>query len=345
MDAQKPPPRLWRNEKWQQCYLHFIANIASSKTRYQYNCTLRRFFLFVAEKHGKPRTPDQISSTDIEEFLQQPCRTPGARHGKPISPCTRNSYIMALRSFYAYCGHAETEFRGKMVPLYRKEPPTEHIKLALLGEVARDFTEDELWAFFAAIDRNSAIGKRDFCLFWTLFATGRRRMEITNLLRGDIEPYPFVENGQKREGWRFHFRAKRRVSREAAELPPRCLTAIKEFHQAVGLDFDTMEPDHPIFFGLSGPADRTKPLNLNTVDRRFRKYATIAGIAENIVTHSLRWENSWQRYCESGNDILAVQEALGWRSVTQAVHYIRRRKRQQVGDPIASRLEAKFAKL
>lgn len=338
-------PRLFTNDKWQSTYDHFIASIANRKTSYQYDRTLRRFFAFVAKKYDKPRTPDLIIQADIEEFLQQPIMKPGPTQGQPLNPCTHNAYIMALRAFYDYCGHCEVEFRGKMVPIYRRAPPTTHIKLAKVGEVDRDMTEEEVKNFFAAIPRDTVIGRRDFALFYAALVTGRRRFELTCLLRGDLEKATFTEDGRSRIGWRYWFRAKWRVTRESAEMPLVVIEAIRRFHDAAGLDFETMPPETPLFFGLTGPTDRTKPLSLADVDRRFRKYAREAGIADNVVMHSLRWENAYQRSLANNNDLIKVMEELGWRNVEQVVHYVRRRRRKLAGDPTASKVAAKFADL
>jgi integrase len=341
----KPPKRLFKNDKWNETFHHFVASIANTTTRYQYDKTLRRFFAFITEKYKQERTPDKIVQADIEAFLQQPVQTTGPRQGKPISPSSHNAYCNALRAFYGYCGRDLTEFRGKMVPVLRSPNPTKHLKLMKPGEVDRDMTEEEVKSFFAAIPRDTVIGRRDFALFFAAISTGRRRFELTNLLRGDLERTTFTEDGCKRTGWRYWFRAKWRVTRESAEMPLVVIEAIRRFHTSAGLDFDTMPPETPLFFGVTGPADRTKPLNLADVDRRFRKYARAAGIGDNIVLHSLRWENTWQRLQATGNNWDKVMEEMGWHSIELVARYARRRRRKEAGDPTASKVAAKFAGL
>jgi site-specific recombinase XerD len=176
--------RLFRDSKWQNCYDRFILSLRNAGTRTSYEATVRRFFAFVAQKYGSARTPDKVSQADVEDFLSQPTSRKG-HDGEAISPFTYNSYLNALRAFYAYCGRETRSFRGKTVPLL-KELPTARMKIAKTGDVERDMEEEEVRAFFAAIDTSTIIGKRDFSLFFAAVSTGRRRMELTNLLRGDI---------------------------------------------------------------------------------------------------------------------------------------------------------------
>lgn len=339
--------RVFVHPAWQRIFESFLASIANDTTRTQYERTLRRFFAFIAEKYPNKRaehTPDKITQEDIEEFMRRPIQS-GSRAGQPLSAFSHNSYLIALRAFYGYCEQAEIEFRGKMVPAIRKTPPTIHVKQRKTGDVERDFTDGELEAFFAQIDTSTLNGKRDRALFLTLLCTGRRKREITLLRRGDLERMTFLEQGRTRVGWTYQYLGKHRVTKETAEMPSVCVEAIRQFHAAYGLDFDTEPPEQPLFFGVAGPAKSDQPMALSSVNYRFEIYARAAGISEDTVVHSLRYEYAWQRYQENGHDALEVQDAVGWKSIEQTLHYIKRRKRKQRGDPMAEKMSARFAHL
>src|SRR5579859_4311290 len=195
--------RFYKNEKWNNVCRHFVASISNADTQRHYSGTLRRLIAFIEAKYQQQRTPDKITKEDIEEFLRRPSQ----------SAYTYNTYLNGIRAFYLHCTRTLVDFRGKQVPLMRKGMlPTDNIKLAKTGEVDRDMVESEVRAFFASIDRETLIGKRDYALFWALFVTGRRRKEITNLRRGDVESFEF-EHG--RRGWLYHFQAKWRVTKES----------------------------------------------------------------------------------------------------------------------------------
>lgn len=342
--AHKKKKRLFAATSWQKIYDDFLATLANLNTRRQYGNVLQLFFVYIEQTYGKARTPDKISQSDIEAFLRLPVKS-GKRNGQPPMPATHNSYLNALSVFYAYCAQQEIAFRGKMVAALRKESPTTHVKMLAMGDPERDFTDGELEAFFAVIPTETAIGKRDRALFLTLLLTGRRRREIATLRRGDIQQMPFIEGVRVRTGWMYEYLGKRRVTKETAEMPRACIEAIREWHAAVGLDFDTEAADQPLFFGLDWPSRRAHSMCLAQVDIRFKHYAALAHISDDVVVHSLRYEYAWNRYQENGHDIIEVQEAVGWRSIDQALHYIKRRKRKQRGDPMAEKMSARFAHL
>ena len=341
MAPAKNKPFAFKNKRWNKAFHDFVTQTNNFETQIFYYRTLRRFFLFVEAKYGEQRTPDTISAADIEDFLREPVQDHARRAGKSLSPYSYNSYLTAIKAFYAYCARPIFEFRGKTgLPMIKKGAiPSDDVKLAKCGDADRDMSEEEVRAFFRAIDRSTLQGKRDFALFWALFISGQRRAAIVRLRRGDIEPFIFE---QGRKGWRFHFVAKWRTERESAEMSQSVIDAIIEFHKAAGRDFMTMPPETPIFPGIHGVVKQNKPMDVQWCTNLFRGYAKKAGISPNIVTHSLRHENAWQRYIESGYNILAVQEALGWRDIKTAMAYIARKKKRLAGDPIADKLAAKF---
>lgn len=332
------PHRYFKHDTWNVAMLHFLDSRTSPLTRVQYTAILRRFF------HDPKKTPDKYTRQEVEAFLAQPV-TLGPNAGQPLSPYTRNHYMCALKSFYQYCSRYLVPFRDRQAPLLRGVSPLAEVKLARTGDSDRDFdAESDADRFLSVIDRKTPYGKRDYALFLTLLCTGKRRAEIGNLRRGDVESVVFMENGRARQGWLYHYKAKWHVNRESAEMPAECMDAIRTFHEFAGRDFATMSPEQPLFPGITGPAKVDQPMNLNGVDRRFRQYARAAGIAENVVVHALRRENAWCRYQENGHDILDVRDALGHKNVAMTTRYIEKRKRRQRGDPVASRLAAKFAR-
>lgn len=328
----------YKNEKWNKICIHFIANITNNRTRESHESTLRCFISFLFLKYQRQVTPNLATKEDIEEFLRQPV-SKNRREGLPPSGYTVNAYLSRLKVFYEHCTRVMIDFRGKKVPLMKKgQLPTDDIPRAKTGDVDRDMEESEVRAFLAAINRNTLVGKRDYALFAALLATGRRRMEITLLRRGDIEQSEF-DGG--RRGWRFHFRGKWRVTKESAEMPQAVVNALIDFHSFAGRDFMTMLPHEPLFPGTNGP-NKPNPMPLTHVSVRFRIYARAAGIGDNVVAHSLRWENAYQRFLANGHDLLKVQEEMGWSSIQQCAHYVRRRRRKIAGDPTAAAVSAKF---
>lgn len=337
MPTNKPAkkPRYYKNEKWNTVCVHFIASLRTTSTKRCYSHVLLSLATFVQTKHGKQITPDKIKREDIEQFLHRP---------QIESNYSYNVYLAAIRSLYVYCTKYLVEFRGKQVPLMRKDHlPTIGIAQAKVEDVDRDMEEHEVKAFMDAIDTSTLIGKRDYALFLALLGTGRRRREIALLRRGDFKPEEFKERGKTQWRWMYYYQPKGRTSKEHAEMPPACMDAIRAFHKAAGLDFDTLPEDHPIFFSTRWQP-RRQPYSLSNVDIRFRFYARKAGIADNVVVHSLRHEHAWRRYNRNGHDILEVKNALDHKDVQMTLHYIERRKRRRQSDPIAAAIAAEFVR-
>lgn len=344
MAPPRSKPFNFRNKRWSKVFTDFLRQTDNAETKSHYYRTLRRFFLFIEKKYGEQRTPDQIIATDVEEFLRTPVQDHARRAGENLSPYSYNTYLTALKAFYAYCERPIFEFRGKKgLPMIKPGAiPTDQVALARCGDANRDMTEEEVRAFFAVIDRTTLQGRRDFSLFWALFVTGRRRREIVHLRRGDIEPFIF-EN--KRKGWRYHFLAKWRTEKESAEMHQSAIDAIVEFHAAAGRDFYTMAPDEPLFPGILGRALHGQPMALNWATSLFRNYAKKAGIPPGIVTHSLRHEHAWNRFLLNGHNIIDVRNALGHKDVRTTMRYLERRQRKAAGDPFAGLVAAKFAQM
>lgn len=326
-------PRYYKNDKWNKVCVRFVESLRSANTKRCYSHVLLCLFVFVEMKYGKQITPDKIKREDIEQFLHRP---------QLESNYSYNVYLAAIRSFYVFCTKYLVEFRGKQAPLMRKDRlPTVGIAQAKLEDVDRDMEEHEVRAFMAAIDTDTLIGKRDYALFLTLLGTGRRRREVAMLRRGDFKLEEFKENGKWI--WMYYYLPKGRTTKDNAEMPPACMDAIRAYHAAAGLDFDTLPEDHPIFFGVYWQHKR-QPYSLSNVDIRFRFYARLAGIADNVVVHSLRHEHAWRRYNRNGHDILEVKNALGHKDVQMTLRYIERRKRRRQADPIAAAIAAEFVR-
>jgi len=338
MAPPQNPQFRFRNKRWNTIFRDFLKQVPNATTRDHYYRTLRRFFVFIEKKYKEQRTPDKVSSTDIEEFLQLPVREDARRSGQKISPYSRNTYLTVFKAFYGYCTKPIFEFRGRRgIALFKKGMcPSDHVSLAHCGDADRDMTEEEVRKFFFVIDRTTLRGKRDFSLFWALFITGRRRKEIVMLRRRDLLPFVFEDGHQ---GWRYRFRAKWKVEDEFAEMHQSVVDTIIEFHKAAGRDFYRLPPEAPLF---PGTIDSKHPMNPNWATTLFRNYAKEAGLPPNVVTHSLRHESAWQRYLANGHDLLAVKDDLGHSNVATTMRYIERRKKKLRGDPISAALVAKF---
>lgn len=335
----KKSSRVFKNPQWNTCYQQFIAHFDAPETRERYDRTLRDFF-------GDPsKTPDKYSRQAIESFVHAPIKR-GRHIGQAATNGVCNGRIVPIQSFYSWTETYLVEYRGKLTPILRGPKPTRGMRALKAPEVERDMDEAEVHALFAAIERITAKGLRDYCLFLTLLMTGRRIAEICRLRWGDLEQAVFLDGAIPRKGWLYHFQGKGHLSRDdCAELPDVCMQALQTYLEACG-KWGKMSAGDPLFVGWPDARDwPQEPITTTAVEVRFRRYANIAGIPESRVVHSLRREHAWQRYCANGHDILEVRDHLRHHNVETTMIYINRRKKRQQGDPTASALAAKFARL
>ncbi len=302
---------------WGKCLIQFLQSIYEKSGSFSsfahYKSIVRTFF-----STSPARMPDEYTRSDVQAFIMSPCQSNG-RVGKKACAGTINSRLATLRSFYNFAaGYGlRNEQDGRIYPILRSLPPTagvRHLK-APRGQ-AKALNEEELKRFFAAIPRDTILGARDYALFLTYFWTARRRSEILNLRWGDIEQTVLVgTNGQRREGYLYHFRGKGR-SRidDVAELPEPAYKAIVAYLEKAGR-LERIEPDDPIFTASAdykgvGGYDVHRPLSGQSIWRNAKQYAKQAGLAPSRVTvHTMRHTAARSRY-SAGMDIRAVSQLL-----------------------------------
>jgi site-specific recombinase XerD len=187
---------------------------------------------------------------------------------------------------------------------------------------------DQAGALLRAIDRDTVQGSRDYALFLTFLATGRRSSEIRLLKWRD-----FVVDGQVCfYAWRG--KGKKGGTRE---LPWECWQAMVDWLNRSGRLEHMGEEDY-IFTAISEAGSRLPrmrewrpgqgPLAMQTVGQLLKTYAKRAGIAGRVHVHMLRHSAAMLRK-ESGEDVLSIQEFLGHSSaaVTQVyLHQLEQRR-------------------
>src|SRR5258708_10118145 len=98
---------------------------------------------------------------------------------QPPSPGTRNMRKVIVHQFYVFAARYTCyDGYGRPYKLYQGDNPAAGIRGVQLEYRPYYLSEEELVRFFAAIDRETVIGLRDYAYFLTLFLTARRRAEI-----------------------------------------------------------------------------------------------------------------------------------------------------------------------
>ncbi|MDD5043819.1 MAG: tyrosine-type recombinase/integrase [Patescibacteria group bacterium] len=279
-------------------YLEIEKN-RSRMTRRNYEFYLGRFLRWLELKKSR-LAPEDITAENVRQYRLWLNRL-AEDSGQPLKKSTQNYHLIALRSFLKYLAKRDI-----------KTLAPEKIELAKIGERTVEFLEgSDLEKFLEApllIKNPDIIKKRDKAILETLFATGLRVSELSNLKIDQI-------NLKKDE---FTVRGKGDKPR-VVFLSNQAKYWIKEY-----LDART-DPNPFLFMGhdrASAKREMKKipKLTPRSIQRLVEKYAKVAGLTKKITPHTLRHSYATDLLM-NGADIRSVQAMLGHASITTTQIY------------------------
>jgi integrase/recombinase XerD len=160
----------------------------------------------------------------------------------------------------------------------------------------RALKRDEAKALLDAIDRSTALGKRDYALLMLLLRTGIRRAEAVALAIGDL----VMAQG-------YHVAIIRRGKgnkRGLAKLPVEVRQTIDDYLEATGRA--GAAPEAPLFVSFrKGDHPQERPLHPNQVERIVKQRAQAVGMA--ISPHGMRGSFITLAF-EGGADLMRLLE-------------------------------------
>jgi len=265
-----------------------IEKHRSTKTRDNYAHYLGRF----AEFAGDNAAPAKITLPLVRQYRLFLNRFKDET-GRQLKPVTQNYHIIALRAFLKFLAKQDI-----------KTLPAEKIELGKTSERHIDFlSPDELEQIFAAVPGTEKIEDlRDLTILTTLFSTGLRVSELTDLKRKDIDLKrgEFMVRG-KGDKPRVVF-----LSNDAKDLLDKYFTKRTDNAEAA-------------LVAHKGPSKHL-PLTPRSIQRIVEKYAKAAGIVKKVTPHVLRHSFATDLLI-NGADIRSVQTMLGHSSITTTQIY------------------------
>jgi integrase len=178
----------------------------------------------------------------------------------------------------------------------------------------RALEREEAKALLDAIDRRTALGKRDYALLMLLLRTGIRRAEVVALTIGDL----VMEQG-------YHvaiIRHGKGNKRGLAKLPVEVRQTIDNYLEAIGRM--GAAPDAPLFVSFrKGDHPQEKPLHPNQVERIVKQRAQAVGIA--MSPHGMRASFITLAF-EGGADLALVQDGARHKDPRITRRYQKRRE-------------------
>ena len=178
----------------------------------------------------------------------------------------------------------------------------------------RALKREEAKALLDAIDRSTAIGKRDYALLMLLLRTGIHRAEAVALTIGDL----VMEQGYH-VAIILHGKGHKRG---LAKLPVEVRQAIDNYLEAVGRVCTASEA--PLFISFrKGDHPQEKPLHPNQVERIVKQRGQAVGIA--MSPHGMRASFITLAF-EGGADLALVQDGARHKDPRTTRRYQKRRE-------------------
>jgi len=274
----------------------------SDLTIRNYEHYLNRYLEFAQkEKHKENIKPSDITQELVRKYRLYLNRLT-TDQGETLAKITQDYHIIALRAFLKYLARRD-------IPCLAAE------KLELSGATKKSFTfleitevEELLRAPEKNPNKNNQITLRDKAILQTLFSTGLRVSELTNLNVEDIN----LERGE------FMVRGKGDKER-IVFLSDNAKDAISDYLKNRKDDF---APLYIHYGGLNDEDEKGEYMRLTprSIQRIIKKYTKLAGIVKDVTPHVLRHSFATDLLI-NGADIRSVQDMLGHSSITTTQIY------------------------
>lgn len=165
---RKPPTLIDRELAEFEHYLRKIRGVGTTTCYYRLNCIRA----FLSAQFGiRPVLVSRIAPDDIEGFL--------TRYTNGWTAASRSTVCVSLRSYLRF-----KAIRGE--PAERLAAAIPRIATGRLVGLPHTVSAEQIEQLFAAFDRNSAVGRRDFAIAHLLVDLGLRAGEVPRLTLEDI---------------------------------------------------------------------------------------------------------------------------------------------------------------
>ncbi len=292
--------------KLQRYYIQFLEYLEIERNRSRmtlrnYDHYLRRFVDFCA-KQGVT-VPEDIDLELVRSYRLFLNRM--TIKDQTLKVITQNYHLISLRSFLKYLAKRDIK---SLTPEKIELPktPARHPEFLTTEEVARLIEATKA-------EKNKLTRLRDDAILKTLFSTGLRISELTNLKQDQIN----LKRGEfsvrgKGDKMRVVF-----LSDHAAEALEKYLDEREDNSKAL---FIRHREKESVEKQIESQGEIKNGLTPRSIQRLIKKYAMVAGIMKKITPHTLRHSFATD-LLTNGADIRAVQEMLGHASISTTQIY------------------------
>lgn len=284
-DEERPPVGGFKLLEDFQAYL-MVERALSGNTLEAYGRDVRQMVVYM---EGGGTDPLTCGSDDLEEYV---C----ALHDTGVSARTQARVLSSLRSFFRFL-----RLEGR-----RTDDPTELLHSPTLTQNIPDvLTVEEVDALIAAIDLSKPEGMRNRAILETLYGSGLRVSELTELRISNLyaeEEYVMVEGKGSKQ--------------RLVPLSPVALSEIIDYQEARARGPIKPGEEDILFLNRRG-----RRLSRVMVFYIIKDAAELAGITKNVSPHTLRHSFA-THLLEGGANLRAIQEMLGHESISTTERYV-----------------------
>jgi integrase/recombinase XerD len=301
-----------RSYLWAQAFNLWLDSRPAPNTRRAYSKAWQLLIDFTL------KSPWELGRADLALWVEH-------LRARGLSPETIQQRLAAISSFFTYVTKTFT-----FVDPSGREQSLHHFNPALAVprpkvnpyDKAGYLTPEQARLFLRTISRNTLQGLRDYALFLSYLATGRRNTEIRTL------QYKNFEQSASQVWYRWQGKGRRRRD----QCPNPVWQSIQAYLDASGR-LPTILPDDYIFIALNQnalhlpnvntlPALPTQPISMSMVGRLAKKYARRVGLDPSAITvHTLRHTAAMLRK-HAGEDIGQISLFLGHSSLSVTQIYL-----------------------
>ena len=282
----------------------------SNKSQETYERFLKKFIKWLEIKNFTSLLPHDFSEDHIRKYRVFLSQTFNKQTKEPLKRSTQNYYLIALRNLLNY-------FTDRNI----LSLPAEKIKLAKSKfdeRMIKFLSIDQIKKLLDAPKTSTLTGLRDRAILETLFSTGTRVSELTNLNREQIKVTPetkFLEIVIIGKGSRPR----------PIYFSERTIKWLRKYLEA------RKDKEKALFINYKGPKLALKRLSPRSVENIVKKYAILAGMPIFTSPHTIRHSFATDLLMK-GVDLRTIQEFLGHKNIstTQIYAHITSKKLREV---------------
>ena len=296
--------------------LNLQVNNFSQETIYNYERDIQVFQNFLKEINIEFDNIDKKTILNYKAYLvSRDRKTPKSNTGKKkLASFSINRMLSAIRSYFKYL--IDMDYKTPISPSEIKLVKTErkHPRVPEFEEIIKLIESP------TKFEKNKVVALRNRTILETLFSTGMRISELTNLKKEQIDKTGrvFIRGKGKKE--RFVY------------LTPRAQKYIKNYLEVRN---EITSPFLFVPYRGKNANLKDKKISPNYLEERVKRYRELLGLNVPISVHGIR--HAFATYlAESGASPVAIQILLGHESLDTTTKYV------HASDRYAERAHRKF---